>query len=80
MAFGAETITLKQNMCINKFIKANVVSEEKAIDYNELKFKYSRTTKILLREGVLIVTRDNKAYLDMENVYKFKHSFKKIFI
>ncbi|MRE73127.1 hypothetical protein [Mammaliicoccus sciuri] len=79
MAFGAETITLKQAKIAKKFKENNAISLETATDLNSLDIRKTRTFNNLVKQNVIKQNRD-KYYLDLENWKNFRKSFKRWFL
>lgn len=82
MAFGAEMITFRQNVCINFFEKQNAYSYDTAIAssyvFNNPQI-HMRTIGNLIKSGV-IVEKNDKLYLDKSATRKFKKSIKRYFL
>ncbi|MGV3245004.1 hypothetical protein [Staphylococcus sp. 11261D007BR] len=79
MAFGAETITLKQNKVVKTFKEHNAISPDTAKDLNSLNIYHTRTFNHLVKQAV-IRKSDDKYYLDMQNWEIFRKSFKRWFL
>ncbi|MCD8801533.1 hypothetical protein K1Y24_06120 [Mammaliicoccus sciuri] len=79
MAFGAETITLKQAKIAKKLKENNAISSETATDLNSLDIRKTRTFNNLVKQNV-IKQNGNKYYLDIENRKNFRKSFKRWFL
>lgn len=79
IAFGAETITLKQAKIVRKFKGNNVISSETATDLNSLDIRKTRTFNNLVKQNVIKQYVD-KCYLDIENWMNFRKSFKRWFL
>ncbi|MEB7066345.1 hypothetical protein NEM27_06660 [Mammaliicoccus sciuri] len=79
MAFGAETITLKQAKIVKKLKENKVISSETATDFNSLDIRKSRTFNNLVKQNVIKQNGD-KYYLDIENWENFRKSFKRWFL
>lgn len=79
MAFGAETITLKQNKIVKTMKANNAISSENAQSLNTLNIKKARTFNHLIKQGVIKETED-KYYLDIANWETFRKSLKRWFL
>lgn len=79
MAFGAETITLKQAKIVKKLKENNAISSETATDLNSLDIRKTRTFNNLVKQNVIKQNGD-KYYLDLENWKNFRKSFKRWFL
>lgn len=69
MAFGAETITLRQAKIVKKLKENNAISSETATDLNSLDIRKTRTFNNLVKQNVIKQNGD-KYYLDLENLLK----------
>ncbi|WP_437272167.1 hypothetical protein ACSSAF_00235 [Staphylococcus succinus] len=79
MAFGAESITLKQNKIVKTLKENNTISSKTAKDLNSLNIRHTHTFNNLVKQGI-IREIGNKYYLDIENWEKFRKSFKRWFL
>mgnify|MGYP007027846058 CR=1 FL=1 len=79
MAFGAESITLKQNKVVKILKEHNAISSKTAKDLNSLNIPQTHTFNNLVKQGV-IKKIGNKYYLDIKNWEKFRKSFKRWFL
>lgn len=79
MAFGAETITLRQAKIVKKLKENNAISSETATDLNSLDIRKTRTFNNLVKQNVIKQNGD-KYYLDIENWKNFRKSFKRWFL
>lgn len=79
MAFGAETITLKQAKIVKKLKENNAISSETATDLNSLDIRKTRTFNNLVKQNVIKQNGDNY-YIDLENWKNFRKSFKRWFL
>ncbi|MCD8837143.1 hypothetical protein [Mammaliicoccus sciuri] len=79
MAFGAETITLKQAKIVKKLKENNAISSETATDLNSLDIRKTRTFNNLVKQNVIKQNGD-KYYIDLENWKNFRKSFKRWFL
>lgn len=79
MAFGAESITLKQNKVVKTLKEHNAISSKSAKDLNSLNIRHTRTFNNLVKQDV-IREIDNKYYLDIKNWENFRKSFKRWFL
>lgn len=82
MAFGAETITRRQNKIAKYFYTNSAFSESQSLPESlvlENKELNSRTLTLLIREGVIIKC-DKGYYIDQQRWQQFKHSFKRLFM
>ncbi|EZX20463.1 hypothetical protein V5G65_15110 [Mammaliicoccus sciuri] len=79
MAFGAETITLRQAKIVKKLKENNAISSETATDLNSLDIRKTRTFNNLVKQNVIKQNGD-KYYLDLENWKNFRKSFKRWFL
>ncbi|SCT09749.1 hypothetical protein [Staphylococcus caeli] len=79
MAFGAESITLKQNKVVKTLKEHNAISSKTAKDLKSLNIRQTHTFNNLVKQGV-IRKIGNKYYLDIKNWEKFRKSFKRWFL
>ena len=79
MAFGAETITLKQNKIVRTKKESKAISSDTAKDLNALNIRKTRTFNNLVKQNV-IKQIGNKYYLDIETWEKFRKSIKRYFL
>ncbi|PHK48744.1 hypothetical protein BTJ66_11955 [Staphylococcus edaphicus] len=79
MAFGAETIILKQNKVVKCFYTKGALTKDSALSYDNLQISNKRTFYNLIKVGV-IVKVNHKYYLSENTWQTFKHSLRRFLL